>query len=321
MEMRQLQIFVALAEELNFTRTAARLNTAQSNITSHVRHLETELGARLVDRLPRQVALTEAGRQFLPYAQRVLATVEEARQALQDQQEPAGPLRVGAPESVLTYRLPTALHLFRHRHPNVKLVLRPCLDWPLTQTLQNGELDLVIRLADSFSEKSLETRNLGPERVLLVAAPDHPLAQRSHVRPADFALHQLLLTEGACAYRTKFERILGQQGVTLHGVTEFASVEAIKQCAMLGMGIALLPEIVVTSALENQTLTALKWRGPALDVARIVVWHRDRWMTPAMSSFLQAICETMTNETEAAVAIAGHFERCSTRPPGVETPG
>lgn len=295
MEMRQLQMFVTLAEELNFTRTAERLNTVQSNVTSHIRHLEEELGTRLLDRYPRRLALTDAGTRFLPYARRVLTTVDEARHTVRFGDEPAGPLRIGAPESVLTYRLPLALRRFRQRHPHVRLVLRPYVDWPLTLPLQNGDYDLVIRLGDSVKETGLGSQKLGRERIVLVAAPEHPLLQQGTVRPADFASHLLLLTEEGCAYRKKFERILSARGVRPQGVTEFASVEAIKQCAMLGMGVALLPEMVVASAIAKRTLSVLPWRGPDLDMATHVLWHKDRWITPAMRGFLETVRETLAS--------------------------
>jgi DNA-binding transcriptional LysR family regulator len=293
MEMRQLQMFVTLAEELNFTRTAERLNTVQSNVTSHVRHLEEELGVRLFDRYPRRLVITDAGTQFLPYAQRVLATVEEARRTMRFGDEPAGPLRIGAPESIVTYRLPPALRRFRQRHPHVMLMLRPYVDWPLAGPLQNGEFDLAIRIADAVGEKTLDSRRIGPERIVLVAAPAHPLVQRATVRPKDLSGQHLLLTEEGCAYRKKFERILKTRGVAPQGVGEFASVEAIKQCAVLGMGIALLPEVVVAREIRSGALRVLPWRGPDINMSTHVVWHKDRSMTPAMRGFLDALDDTL----------------------------
>ena len=293
MEMRQIQMFVALAEELNFTRTAARLNTVQSNVTSHIQHLEEELGARLFDRFPRRLALTGAGERFLPHARRVLAAVDEARQTVRFGDEPAGPLRIGAPESILTYRLPIALRRFRQRYPHVDLILRPFVSAPLTPPLQEGEFDFAIRIADSVAEKALRSRKLGAERILLVAAPGHPLLERKAVRPADIAGQLLLLTEPGCAYRAKFDRILGAQGVKPQGVGEFASVEAIKQCAKLGMGIALLPEIVVAGELARQSLQALPWRGPDLCMGVHVVWHNGRSITPSMRGFLETVTAVM----------------------------
>jgi DNA-binding transcriptional LysR family regulator len=292
MEMRQLQMFVTLAEELNFTRAAERLNTVQSNVTSHVRKLEEELGVQLFDRYPRRLTITDAGTQFLPYAQRVLATVEEARRTMRFGDEPAGPLRIGAPESIVTYRLPPVLRRFRQRHPHVLLMLRPYVDWPLAEPLQNGEFDLAIRIADAIGEKTLGSRRIGAERILLVAAPQNALAQRAAVRPKDLAGQHLLLTEEGCAYRKKFERILHARGARPQGVGEFASVEAIKQCATLGMGIALLPEVAVANEIRSGALCVLPWRGPDLSMLTHVVWHKDRSMTPAMRGFLEALDDT-----------------------------
>ena len=95
MELRQLEIFRALAEELHFTRAAERVHCVQSNVTIQIRALERELGTPLFDRLAKRVALTEAGRRFLPYAERVLSTIEEARRTVSTDSIPAGPLRIG----------------------------------------------------------------------------------------------------------------------------------------------------------------------------------------------------------------------------------
>src|ERR1700744_2040591 len=104
MEVRQLLIFRALAEELNFTRTAERVHTVQSNVTAQIKALEVELGAPLFDRLARRVVLTDAGRRFLPFAEQALAAMDEGQRTVRYGVEPSGPLRIGSPESVLTYR-------------------------------------------------------------------------------------------------------------------------------------------------------------------------------------------------------------------------
>ena len=91
MEVRQLQTFCILAEELNFTRTAERVFTVQSNVTSQIKSLEAELGYPLFDRLAKRVFLTEAGRRFRPYAEKALAAMDEGYRAVKFGTEPAGP--------------------------------------------------------------------------------------------------------------------------------------------------------------------------------------------------------------------------------------
>lgn len=175
----------------------------------------------------------------------------------------------------------------------MKLILRPYVDAPVAQPLQDATFDLVIRLTDSVREKALGSQKLGTERILLVAAPEHPLLARKTVRPRDLAGQLLLMTEEGCAYRREFERALSARGVQPHAVADFASVEAIKQCATLGMGIALLPEIVVAADLARKTLVVVPWRAPDLSMPTHVVWHKDRTMTPAMRGFLGVVGQVL----------------------------
>src|SRR5277367_3335477 len=141
MEVRQIQTFCVLAEELNFTRTAERVHTVQSNVTSQIKSLESELGSPLFDRMAKRVVLTEAGHRFRPYAERALAAMDQGFRAVKFGTEPAGPLHIYSPESVLTYRLPEVLKLFRKRYPRVELIFRPESDDRLVDALESGKLD------------------------------------------------------------------------------------------------------------------------------------------------------------------------------------
>ena len=159
MEVRQLQIFRILAEELNFTRTAEKVHTVQSNVTAQVKALEEELGAPLFDRLGRRVTLTDAGRRFQPFAEQALAAMEQGERAIRNGSEPSGPLRISAPESQLTYRLPQVLRTFRRRFPHVEVAFRPHPGEMLAYELETGKLDLVITMCDSPSNPAAQ---IGP---------------------------------------------------------------------------------------------------------------------------------------------------------------
>jgi DNA-binding transcriptional LysR family regulator len=289
MEVRQLQIFRTLAEELNFTRTAEKVNTVQSNVTAQIKALEEELGIPLFDRLGRRVTLTDAGRNFLPFATQALAAMDHGQRALQTGAEPSGPLRVGAAESLLTYRLPEVLRAFRRHFPHVELIFRPYTNPTLADDLESGKLDMAIHGDNLQPSPAIKFTRLRIERVLLLAEVNHPLAGRPAVKPADLAGENLLLTEAGCSYRSKLDRALALANVRPANVTEFSSVEALKQCAALGMGIGLLPEIVVARELRQNHLKALQWTGPSLDIVTHILWHRDKWISPAMSAFMELV--------------------------------
>jgi DNA-binding transcriptional LysR family regulator len=299
MEVRQLQIFRILAEELNFTRTAERVHTVQSNVTTQIKALEEELGAPLFDRLGKRVALTEAGRRFQPFAERALEAMEEGQRALLAGSAPSGPLRVGAPESILAYRLPTIIRTFRRKFPNVELIFRPYSDARLAAELETGKLDLAIHMDDESTLTTglrLSITHLRMETVHLLTEVHHPLAKRAKVTVADLEGQMLLLTEAGCGYRAKLERTLALANIRPGGVLEFSSLEAIKQCVAAGMGLALLPAIAVIRELRQQQLKTLAWNGPTLDIATHLVWHKDKWISPAMSAFVELVKEKLESD-------------------------
>ena len=289
MEVRQLQIFRALAEELNFTRTAERVNTVQSNVTAQIKALEEELGTPLFDRLGRRVMLTDAGHRFRPFAEQALEAMDQGQRAIRNGSDPSGPLRISAPESQLTYRLPSVLHAFRNRFPDVELRFRPESDLNPVNDLEDGKVDMVIYMSESPGHEAHRPIHLHTEGISLCVEGNHPLAQQRAVKPVDLSGQRLLLTEAGCGYRAKLERILSMQNIRPYNITEFSSVEAMKQCVTAGMGIALLPDIVVMREIREKQFKALDWAGPSLDVGTYVLWHKDKWVSPAMAAFLELL--------------------------------
>ena len=289
MEVRQLQTFCVLVEELNFTRTAERVHTVQSNVTSQIKALEAELGSPLFDRLAKRVLLTEAGHRFLPYAEKALAAMEQGHRAVKLGTEPAGPLHIGAPESVLAYRLPEVLKLFRKRYPKVELIFRPDSDDKLTDALESGKLDLAISMSDAIDGEQLSSIRMRSEDIYLFGTPDHPLSKGKKVYPKDLVDQTLLLTETGCGYRKKLDMQLASANIRPQHITEFSSVEAIKQCVHAGMGLGLLPEVVIASELKKRQFAVLNWNGAKMSIATHIVWHKDKWMSPGMQAFLDVV--------------------------------
>ena len=289
MEVRQLQTFCVLAEELNFTRTAERVHTVQSNVTSQIKSLEEELGVPLFDRLGKRVVLTEAGHRLRPYAEKALAAMDQGHRAVKFGTEPAGPLHIGAPESVLTYRLPEVLKLFRKRYPKVDLFFHPDSQQKLADALESGKLDLAISMSDCFAGPQLNSLRMRTEDIHIFGTPNHPRAKAKKVYLKDLTDQNLLLTEAGCGYRNILDTQLASANVRPQNVTEFSSIEAIKQCVTAGMGLGLLPEIVIADELKKKQFTALNWQGPKMSIATSIVWHKDKWMSPGMQAFLDVL--------------------------------
>src|SRR6202453_547548 len=307
MEVRQLEMFRTLAQELNFTRTAEIVHTVQSNVTAQIKALEEELGVPLFDRLGRRVTLTDAGRNFLPFAEQALAAMQQGQRSVQSGAEPSGPLRVGVPESMLAYRLPQVLRIFHRRFPHVELIFRPQFDEVLPVMLESGRLDMAVCMIEESPNPAIKSIPLRSERIFLLAHPGHPLAARRTVKASDLAGQALLLTEGGCGYRLKLDRQMAIENIRPGNVTEFSSVEAIKQCVLAGMGLGLLPAIVVARELRQHQLKVLHWAGPSMDIATHILWHKDKWISPAMAAFMELVQEKLEDaeNDESVLTLAG----------------
>jgi DNA-binding transcriptional LysR family regulator len=299
MELRQLQTFREVARTLSFTRTAATLNYAQSSVSAQIQTLEEELGATLFDRLGRRITLTAAGLRLLHYADKLLALADEARIAVPGDQEPAGSLIIGAPETLCAYRLPPVVEAYRRCYPKVDIIFRPSAtaeDWDAQ--LGDGLADAALIMAEPYQTARLLVQPLYPEPILVLAHPHHRLTHGGPVAAQEFRGETLLLTEAGCPYRLAFEQLLRSANVTPANVLEFHSVEAIKQCALTGMGIAVLPWVVVQHEVAAGRLVVLGVEGLSFNMITQLAWHKDKWISPALEAFL-TLTRTMLGQAEA----------------------
>ena len=295
MELRQLTTFRMVARTLSFSRAAEALNYVQSSVTAQIQGLEEELGVRLFDRLGKRVALTDAGKRLQLYADKILDQVSEARSAVTEAEVPTGTVTISAPESLCTYRLPILLRCFRERYPQARLVFRPCTDCSqLRRIVSEGLIDVAFIIEEYNASASHAQLNelLMRDSLLILAAPDHPLAQRVQLqgKPLQgdaFQGEHFLLTEQGCSYRTALEYALRFAGVDAVTDLEFGSVEAIKQCTMAGMGLAFLPEFTVSTEMEQGKIVSLPWQDHEFAVATYMVWHKEKWLSPAIRAFLE----------------------------------
>lgn len=293
LEIKQLITFKVASENLNFTRTAKMLNFAQSSVTSQIKTLETELGKPLFERLGKRLILTEAGRQFKIYADKMIKLTEEAKDTIDGAEEPVGTLIIGAQESQCTYRLPPILKEFKAQFPRVKLIFKPAhSDEKAREQLLEGVLDIafitdISRPGDAFTMESLTQ-----ESIKMVASPDHPLLTTSEVCPEDLEHETLLLTETGCSYRNILEESFREAGVYPQNKLEFVSIEAIKQCVIAGLGIAVLPAMVVESEIDKGQMKELAWDHFKSPIFTQITWHKDKWMTSPLEAFIELTRKT-----------------------------
>ncbi|PRY46506.1 LysR family transcriptional regulator [Umezawaea tangerina] len=278
MDTRLLRTFRVLARTGSFTATAAELHLVQSTVTTQIKSLEHDLGAKLVDRLPGGAELTEAGVRVLAGAHELLAAEQRLRDAARSTPEVTGDVRLGAPESMCAYRLPRVVADLAGRWPGITVHLTPVGTPAALDGVRDGVLDVALVLEDEAPVTSLDSVAVGVERIDLVAAPGHPDEGR-----------YFLLEEG-CSYTDRFAR-----GLSGAHPTRFGSIEAARSCVVAGLGLSVLPRVAVADQLAAGTLRSVA----ELPVSTLFVVTDPRRTAGAA---VRVVCEALGHVVESGPA-------------------
>jgi DNA-binding transcriptional LysR family regulator len=245
METRQLEYFVAVAEELSFTRAAQRLYAVQSTVSAAIRSLETELRTTLFDRSTRRVALSAAGAVFLPEAKAALEAVQRARAVLQEATEGLrGTIRIGTLSSIWELDLPTLLGAFHRRYPLVDIHVSVSMSGSsgLADDVRHGRLDVALLGLPESELTGLRTTALDSRPFVALLPADHHLAGRREVTLADLAGEQFVDTARGYANRLAVDRAFDALGTPRRIVVEVADVQTVPDYVRAGLGIAVIPD-------------------------------------------------------------------------------
>ncbi|MFF5983866.1 LysR family transcriptional regulator [Streptomyces olindensis] len=278
MELRQLEYFVAVAEERNFTRAAERVHISQSGVSAQIRQLERELGAELFDRSARTATLTAAGRAALDHARAALAAAGAVGQAVGEVTDLIrGRLGVGMVVGCTLTPLFDALSAFHRAHPGVELSLLEDNSDRLVEAVRDGSVDLAL-VGLAGAPEGLESLAVISERLVVAVPAGHPLAEQDRVRLRDLAGRSLVCMPPGTGLRTVFDRACAAQGLRPVIALQAGAADAVADLAARGLGVAVLSESMATARggdlvartiddITEPALLALVWRrshGPAV---------------------------------------------------------
>jgi DNA-binding transcriptional LysR family regulator len=282
MDLVELQIFKAVAEQGGITRAAAALHRVQSNVTTRVKQLEERLGTKLFHRQGRKLVLSSEGKLLLSYADRLLRLSAEAQAAIRGH-TPHGIFKLGSLESSAATRLPPVLAAFHRAHPAVRLDLVTGTTGALVDKVLRAEIEAAF-VAEPFTAKNLDTQHAFTEKLVLITPKSHgPVSTAKEIER-----RVVLAFPTGCSYRRRLESWLGRSSVVAERVMEYASYHAITACVAAGGGIAIVPRSVLRlAAAEGQvTVHALP---PRVSKARtMLVWPRGH-----QSAALTALRQTL----------------------------
>ncbi len=285
MELRQFRYFIAVAEELHFTRAAARLHIAQPPLSQQIRQLERELRTPLLRRTSRRVELTPAGQAFLQEARKAVAQVERAAQvARQVADKPAGRLDLGFVDSSLYGYVPQLLRRFRHERPDVHVTMRELSSGQQVEALHRGTLHVGL-LRPTRGGPQLVMEEIGRERLVVAMPTDHPLGRHDEIAAGDlrglpFVFFQRSVAPGL---HDQLMGLFRSAGFAPLIVEEASEGHTIVGLVAAGLGISLVPETL--GQWRRRDVVYRPLAHPRAFVAMCLGWRRDD-RTEAVTAFV-----------------------------------
>lgn len=289
-----LESFVEVARRENVSRAAEALFLTQPAITARLKALERDLGVELFVRSSRGMKLSDAGRAFLPYAERTLTTVDEGRQLVASlRQGTFGALVIAAAPAVSTYVLPDILRVFRTTHPHVRLGVRTGHTEEVLEMVLRAEAH--VGIGRPIRHPDIELIPVLDDEMLLVVSARHAFARRGKVRMDELAAERLILFDRTSSYHDLTSSLFRQAGVVPASTLELDNVEAAKKMVQQGLGVALLPRMALATELKSGSLRPVKLVGTQPVHRPIVALRRKDAGAPMgpVAGFLETLKEVL----------------------------
>jgi DNA-binding transcriptional LysR family regulator len=286
--IRQLQYFVAVAEQGTVSRAAQNLSISQSSVTEAIKELESDLGVELFERHSRGLNITHKGHQFLRHATKILADVQDARRTFfSDREATTGRLQLGVTSLVAGYVLSDLLARYRRAHPAVQVSAIEDNGDYLEHLLVGGKLDVAVMVTSNLRDRmALQSEILEISAYRLWLPLGHPLSTAEIINLADVANEPLImLTVDEIEENTG--KLLAALGTRPHVAFRTRSVEAVRSLVATGAGVALLPDLVYRPwSLEGDRIESRDISG-SLPVVQVgMVWRRGSGLPQAARDFI-----------------------------------
>jgi DNA-binding transcriptional LysR family regulator len=286
MDLLLLRSYLTVADAGAITEAAERLKLSQPALSRRLQQLEQHLGAELLVRGRKGVELTETGRLVEAEARLLVGRYDRLREQVAARRSlQGGTVRMGGGATAVSFVLPEAIAAFRADHPGIRFHLKEAGSSEVAADVLSGRLELGL-VTLPVQARELEVRPMLDDRIVLVARPDHPLALRRRVRPADLAGQTFVGFEAGSAIRHIIDAALHQAGVQMNVVMELRSIPAILRMVATTGNLAFVSRLGVG---RSGVVRVLPVHGLAIQRRLAVIYKRGNRLSPAAAAFVQRL--------------------------------
>jgi len=293
MNIHQVHIFNITARTLSITKTAKKMHLSQPSVSIQIKDLEDSLNVRLFDRINRRITLTDAGKTFFEYSERLLHLIDEINGAMNEfGSGEVGRLVLGASNTVGIYVLPKFLGEFKELYPKAEIALNIQNRQEAVEQCVASELDFAF-MQDPPKHPDLQAEFFMKDELVIVCSPKHRWAGKGHLTMKTLSSEPeaIILREEGSGTRGIIEYVIKRFGIERKVTMELSSSEGIKRAVEANLGVAVLSRNVIKNEIENKTLVALPIRDLNTKREFFIVRNKKRKFLPLMMKFYEFILE------------------------------
>ncbi|MCE5195868.1 MAG: LysR family transcriptional regulator [Negativicutes bacterium] len=295
--MHHLKVFVTVCEWNSITKAAEQLYLAQPAVSRTIKELETEYDLQLFDRISRHLYLTEAGKNLLGYARPILDLLEEMETNLRSQGS-TGKLRIGASITIGSYFMPDYVRQFKISYPQTAIFVTIDSSETIEKMIAASELDFALIEGVTHLDSIVSETYLDDELVA-VCPVNHRFSNAEPIALDQFLAEPFLLREKGSGTRELFDQILAAQNLAVRPIWESTSTTALVNAVSRGLGLSVLPYILVEEKLQRQEIALVRVQGLQLKRKFTIIRHKNKLLSVAAQAFI-AMCRQSPVRKEAA---------------------
>lgn len=282
--LRHIRIFVAVCEEGSVTKAANRLYLAQPAVSTAIKELEEHYGVKLFDRISKRLYLTDIGRNVLEYATHIVSLFGDMQSNIL-QWNQSGTIKIGCSITVGTRLMPQYARMFAQLHPQAHIQVFVGSSEMIENKILQNDLDLGL-IEGAVHSDSILTRPFMQDRLSVICSPDDPLCQMQAITAGDLAARPLLLREKGSGTRELFDHAMAALEYTCTPAWESTSTQALVNAAANGLGVAVLPYLLVQDQLGQGAVAELHIRDLDFHRGFRVIYHKNKFLTNLAKAFI-----------------------------------
>jgi DNA-binding transcriptional LysR family regulator len=292
----QLRVFHYAAMNMSFTAAAKKLNISQPAVTTHIKLFENHSKLKLFKKKGRKIYLTDEGKALYDYTQKIFEYEKEVENLIDDLKVlKRGILRLGTSKTYARYFMPFLITNYREAYPNIKIHLDEGSSLDMMHSLLDFRNEMAI-IAQVEENPDVHFIPFSQEELVLIVAPEHPLAKREHIELSELTEEPIIAKEKGSETRKLVNALFEDNGMTPKILMETSNAEFIKQLVQKGEGISFIAKEAVIAEIRNEKLVTVPIKNHRIWLEVCIAYLKDQHLSPPAQAFLDILLKIAPNE-------------------------